>query len=253
MISRWPLMVSTASVVLYCAAVGLAGQPASDLPTFEVATIKPSSGNAPLAVERRADRLLVTNATLAWLIKWAYDLDDDRLLAIPPAAERARFDIVAKAPESPVRGRIQLMTQTLLRDRFRLQVHHEARRLDSYALVKAGALKVRIVSDDGKPAPSNPFSMSSAGRLRGTHVTAAMLAKVLTDQLRRPVQDESRVDGFFDFTLEWTPDSAADAGDPARPALFTAIREQLGFALEPRRTLVDVTVIDHVDVTPTPN
>jgi len=253
MISRWLLTAATAFCALCCPAVRSSAQASGELPAFEVATIKPSTGKEPLAVDRRADRLVITNASLAWLIKWAYDVDDDRLLAVPQAAERARFDIVAKAPESPVRGRVQLMTQALLRDRFHLQIHHELRRLDSYALVTTGTLKVRVVPDDGKPAPSNPFSMSTAGRLQGTHVTARMLAKALTDQLRRPVQDQTGIDGFFDFTLEWAPDSAGAAADLARPSLFTAIREQVGFALEPRRTPVDVLVIDHVETMPTAN
>jgi len=245
-----------AAVTACCLSVGavrLVAQVAGASPTFEVATIRPSSGNDPLAVERRADRLVITNASLAWVIKWAYDLDDDRLLSVPQAAERTRFDFVAKAPQNPVRGRVQLMMQTLLRDRFHLQIHHEARRLDAYALVKAGSLKVAVVPDDGNPPASSPFSMSSAGRLRGTHVTAAMLAKVLTDQVRRPVQDQTGIEGFFNFVLEWTPDGASDTPDPTRPSLFTAIREQLGFALEPRRTSVDVVVVDHLDVAPTPN
>src|SRR5215831_11009589 len=108
MISRW-VTAATALSVLCSGAVRLAGQAAGELPTFEVATVRPNRGNEPLAVERRADRLVITNASLAWLIKWAFDVDDDRLLNVPQAAERARFDIVAKAQESPVRGRVQLM------------------------------------------------------------------------------------------------------------------------------------------------
>jgi uncharacterized protein (TIGR03435 family) len=224
-------------------------------PRFALATVKPNTSDDPLMIERRGNRLFASNAPLAWLVKWAFDLDDDRVIGIPGAADNARFDIVAEAPEdNPARGRMQLLMQTLLMERFQLVTHRDSRTLTVYALLPDRTLRVRVTPDDGKPAPTNPFSMSGAGRLTGTRVTAAMLAKVLTDQWHRPVNDETGISGFFDVALEWAPDAAgSDVPDPSRPSLFTAIREQLGFRLETRRTAVDVLVVDRLVVTPSDN
>jgi uncharacterized protein (TIGR03435 family) len=95
--------------------------------------------------------------------------------------------------------------------------------------------------------------MSDSGSLTGTGVTADMLATVLSSQLGRPVQNMTGFTGMFDFTLRWTPDTGVPASPDDRPALFTAIREQLGFRLVSRKTPTDVVVIDHVERTPAEN
>jgi len=236
-------------VVLFVTTPLAAQQPA---PAFEVATIKPSDGKAPLALQRLGNRIVTTNTSLTWLIKWAYDLDDDRLIGSPKGADGARFDITAKAPEDvPAPGRLQLMMRSLLADRFHLIVHQETRRLTTYALALQGAPQFKLTPAVGTP-DANPFRMNAPGFLAGTQVTTAMLAKVLANQLGRPVEDATGLSGVFDFTLEWAPDSAS-VPDPSRPSLFTALREQLGLRLDPRQSDVDVIVIDRVELNPTPN
>jgi uncharacterized protein (TIGR03435 family) len=153
---------------------------------------------------------------------------------------------------------LRLMMQNLLADRFKLRVHREMRELRSYALVtdKNGP-KVRFV-DPTRPVGMNPFNMTARGRIVGTRVTAEMLAKVLADQLKRPVEDLTAITMPFDFTLEWMPDSVADqsetvAANSIRASIFTALREQLGFTLNSRQSAVEVIVIDHVESVPTEN
>ena len=107
-----------------------------------------------------------------------------------------------------------------------------------------------------EPAAVNhdPFKMSASGRLTGTSVTAAMLAKVLTNQLGHYVRDNTGFQGSFDFTLLWRPDSASAGSEgDTRPSIFTAIREQLGFRLTSGKAPVEVIAIDHVENHPTEN
>ncbi len=131
-----------------------------------------------------------------------------------------------------------------------------------YALVVAkNGLKVHLTEASGS-MNQNPFSMPGRGRLIGTRVSAAMLAKALSSQLSRSVEDQTGLQGVFDFTLEWEPDTQATDADgvPTGAAeartgasLFTALQDQLGLKLEPRKGQVEVLVIDHMERTPTEN
>ena len=232
---------------------------------FEVASIKPSNEDSPpMGLHRTAGQFTVSNLTVPFLIRWAYDLDEDRLVGAPKGLDSARFDIVAKIPgRTLVRGELQLMMQSLLAERFKLRIHREKRELTSYTLVKEkDGPKVHFV-DLGAGFGQDPFRMTDRGRLTGTKVTAAMLAKVLAVQVGRPVEDQTGIADPFDFTLEWTPDTVL-TGDPAdaqpvaregrnRPSIFTAVREQLGFRLNARKAAVEVIVVDRVESRPTEN
>ena len=69
------------------------------------------------------------------------------------------------------------------------------------------------------------------------------------------VVDRTGLNGSFDFTLRWMPDSGRATTSYAvsdSPSLFTALQEQLGFRLEPQRGQVEFLVIDSVD-RPTPD
>lgn len=244
-----------AGVLAYCCAITARAQTPETIVAFEVATIARSdSSSGPISMRRLpGGRFVTSNTPLTMLISWAFSVDDGRLVDAPKGLDSIRFDVVAKAyEEEPAPGQMQLMMQSLLAERFNLVVHPEKRELTSYTLVTdAGGAKVRVSNTQEPPDP-NPFRMSGSGNLTGTRVTADMLAKVLSNQLGRPVQNLTGFTGAFDFALQWTPDSAVTAGDD-RPSLFTAIREQLGFRLVASKMPVDVIVIDHVERTPKDN
>ena len=62
----------------------------SALPEFEVASIKPSAPDSNLKVDFAAGgKLFITNATLRFLIKIAYDIGDDQLVG-GPAMDRIK-------------------------------------------------------------------------------------------------------------------------------------------------------------------
>jgi uncharacterized protein (TIGR03435 family) len=70
------------------------------------------------------------------------------------------------------------------------------------------------------------------------------VAMALSEQAGRPVIDKTGLSDAVDFVLEWSPEEGADT---TRPSIFTAVQEQLGLKLEPRRMPVEVLVIDHVE------
>lgn len=120
-------------------------------------------------------------------------------------------------------------------------------------------------------------------RLAGNGQTVTKLCETLEQQLDRAVVDMTELTGKYDFTLTFEPEQnkmmaglpagmgrggfapgggAPGGGDSAihntpelepAPNLFTAVQEQLGLKLEPRKTPVDLLVIDHVEKTPVEN
>lgn len=218
--------------------------------TFEAASIKPANPDQAMAINRSGNRLTFSNYSVESLILWAYDIRSDRLLGKPKGLDSTHYDIVAVAPPGPaVPGRLNLMMRSLLTDRFRLVVHRETRELPFYALVvdKNGP-KVHIAEASG-PFGQNPFAMTAKGHLTGTRVSADMLAKVLTDQTGRFIEDRTGIAGVFDFTLDWSP----DAESTLTPSIFTAVKEQLGLRLDAVKGPVDVVVIDRVENMPSEN
>lgn len=208
-----------------------------------------------MAIASSPGRFSASNVSLQFLITWAWDLEGEgRVVNAPPWLDAQRFDVTATVPP-PAPGeapgeRLKLMMQRLLEDRFRLSSHRDTRDLPLYALVVDGPAPKFALRRDPSERGRGSFSMPGAGRLAGTNATAATLARVLAAQIHRPVQDATGLTGTFDFTLEWEPDSAATP-TPGRPALVTAVREQLGLRLDARRGPVDVLVIDRVERLPT--
>lgn len=241
--------------------LGAFGQTAAP-PVFEVASIKPSDPMGHVAVHRSGYHLSTTSTSLLFLITWAYDVHSDLVFNQPDWLDSVRYDVVANGPQTgePAKPRIpgqpselQKMMQALLAERFKLSLHRETRELAVFTLIVAkGGPKVSL-----SPAPDvgnqNPFRMPGSGRLVGTQVSTEMLAKFLSSQLDRSVQDETGLKGVFDFKLEWQPEGPRSSEAPTLPSLFTALQEQLGLKLETRKTAVEVLVIDHIEKAPTEN
>jgi uncharacterized protein (TIGR03435 family) len=253
------------SVFLFAALAAACAQS----PAFEVASIKPSDPQGTVAIRRSGYRIATTSTSLLFLITWAYDVHSDRLYGKPSWLDSVRYDVVATAsqdgrPAPPRPGQpteLQQMMQALLAERFKLVIHRETRELSMYALLVAkGGPKIRLTEAPAVMGQT-PFSMPGSGRLIGVQVSAEMLAKVLSDQLSRSVQDQTGLKGVFDFKLEWEPDASSTGPDGVRTppdlgagsSLFTAIQEQLGLKLEARKGPVEVLVIDHIESAPTEN
>jgi bla regulator protein blaR1 len=269
-----PLLAAALGSLLGAAVAPLAGQTAQ----FEVASVRVnSSGDAKELIQTQpGGRFTATNVTLRQLIRHAYQLQDARIAGGPVWLGRDRFDIVAKAEGAA--SRVPLMLRALLAERFALEVHTETRELPTYALVPArsdGALASQVQRSAGDcdapdaggrgadtPAPGSRPACGVRvlpGTITASGATLAELAAGLSTLVGRLVQDRSGRADRFDFTLRWTPDQISPGlerkaramglppPDPEGPALFTAIREQLGLRLDAQKGPVDVLVIDRAE------
>jgi uncharacterized protein (TIGR03435 family) len=246
------------------------------LPSFEVATIKPSQ---PSTAGVRAfgpkgvDRFVAMNVTVKELIDFAYTTDDDRqVVGLPGWISSKRYDIDARVGDAEVAAMSKLpqsynpyrfMQQSLLVDRFKLKVHFETRELPLYALVVAkGGPKLKAsVMDPANPAETvKPRSLRlGIGTASGEGTTIGMLAEILERQAEvgnppggrgRTVVDKTNLTGLYDWTLHWTPWqdlSSRELSDSKGPSLFTALQEQIGLKLEPAKGKVEVVVIEHIE------
>jgi len=79
-------------------------------------------------------------------------------------------------------------------------------------------------------------------------------AQRLSARVDRPVIDKTGINGRYNFRLDWMPDTASRATDPANPppadtalpTIYAAVQEQLGLKLTPEKGPVEYLVVDRV-------
>jgi uncharacterized protein (TIGR03435 family) len=215
---------------------------AAQQPSFEVASVKPSSEvGSKISIGRDpGGGFTARNIQLENLILLAYHVQRYQLKGEPGWVRSERFDVVAKAPAGVPRDQTWEMMKTLLADRFRLVVHRDTVEMPVYRLVPAkGGLKIRP-ADRPRVDPDGYFQ-TGRGRIRLRMAGLDQLAFALSDVLERCVQDRSGSKDNFDLQLEWTPES------PEGPNIMAALAEQLGLKLEAARAPVEMVVIDRAE------
>ena len=238
-----------------------AQQPAGTL-EFDAVSVKPSDPNSAHGTVVNATpggALHVVNATVKDLIETAYDVRIFQIEGGPKWADTARYDVDAtpgtrpQGAQAPPPGWtiVRFKVQTLLKDRFHLQIHRETRTGPVYSLAIAkGGIK-----SSGLSATKNRNRGINAGQgsMLGEAASMEQLAYKLSRLLGRPVVNNTGLEGNYDFKLEWTPDPGPSTPDaqpvasPAGPSLYSSIQQQLGLRLEATKGPVDILVIDHVE------
>jgi bla regulator protein blaR1 len=251
-----------------------AGNTTTQLPLFEVASIKPNkSGEPNVRLMFTPNGFSATNAPLGEVIRLAYQVQEFQMSGGPPWINSERYDIEAKVDSSAAEELKQLdqdqrrfMLRPLLEDRFQLKVHQETKELPIYALVvgKNGPKLHEAKPDDTYPdGIKGPDGVGHAGLMRmgpggitAQGLSMATIARLLSQQLGRTIVDKTGLTGNYDVNLKWTPDNGPASmmgpdGKPtpetSGPSVFTAIQEQLGLKLESQKGPVEVLVIDRVE------
>ena len=253
-------------------------------PSFEVASIKPletnlDSNGSPMFIpmEVSGGMLRFTSITLFDCIRAAYRVKDYQVQG-PGWIREARFEIAAKAPADGSMEQVPEMLQTLLAERFKLQLRREPKEQSVYVLtMDAGGPKLKAADSnksadlptglgpDGRPRPVMQYSMSNSGiTLMAPAATLATVAEFLSRMMERPVVDMTGLTGQFDITLPFMPEifrgaSAASATrDGARmfpeagPTLFEAVKA-LGLKLEAKKAPIEMLTVVRAERAPTEN
>lgn len=173
---------------------------------------------------------------LPTLLSEAYGVPSDR---IEFAAEivwdkLARFDVAVAAPSLTDNRRKELLRQ-LLQAIFQTEAKIVPREIEVFVLESAPGEPHRL-----KASSSTSTRWGQPGNFTGIALSMGGLASMASQNLRKPVLNETGLSGRFDFELLW------DISDP--DSLVHAVRSQLGLRLSPGRRPIDHLVIDSLKV-----
>jgi uncharacterized protein (TIGR03435 family) len=254
------------------AAALTAGAPAqtAKLPSFEVASVKQAAPCCAPGQWRESkvldDRIDLRYVTMRYCVAAAYGLKEYQVSG-PPWINEARYDIVAKAAEGTRKEQIPAMLQTLLAERFKLELHREKKEFDVFALIvgRNGPKLTESPTDSEAQGGANfGISMSAAGvgLLACKRANMTSLANTLPRFVGRPVVDLTGLTARYDFDLEFSPDDTKGMridlpreGAPAAEfgmSIFTSI-QKVGLRLEGRKVPLDAIVVDRGERTPIEN
>jgi uncharacterized protein (TIGR03435 family) len=251
-------LLSFAGIVFKVAVMLAASQ--ERLPTFEVASVKPSDPNKPTVQLRIGHGSYTVGDHVIGLIEFAFNLDRQMVEGGPTWIESEWWDIVAKGDTSAGPDQIKLMLQSLLAERFQLKFHREHNTVAGYALsVEPKKRMLAKKSAEKTPGMRVPGSAEGAPRIapivvgrngiKAHGVSMQHLCSFLSvGVLRSPVIDNTGLDGIYDFELmydDW--DLGAANIEPSQYGdIFSALRG-MGLRLTSAKVPVDVLHIDSVE------
>jgi uncharacterized protein (TIGR03435 family) len=268
---RLRVMKLTLGLFVLFAVTGAMGQTAEGHLSFEVASVRPSgpaTSKAANEVKRFAGvqvdgaQAVGLRVPLSELVRQAYALKPFQVSG-PAWMSSEPYDIHAKLPDGAKPDQVPAMLRTLLSDRFQLAFHRETRDHPVYALtVGKNGLKL--------PAADASYDQKMVvvdGALHmDRNMTMAELCDFLGRLVDRPVVDMTGLTDTYQVVLDIPTDElkrakiAAEgihtgdsASDPSGDSAMFAAVQQLGLRLEPRKTAVEILVVDHAEKVPSEN
>jgi uncharacterized protein (TIGR03435 family) len=274
-------------LLMSCSAWKSFSQGPEDRPKFDIADvhISPKRTNQFPQTSIQGDRYEVKNATIVDLIRMGYSFDPDKILGGPIWLEMDHFDILAKMPKDTPPEDRRVMLQSLLENRFSLQVHKESKPLLTYAL-RTGK-KPQLKESDGsgetgcKMQSGGPpveggirlFTGNANGQTQTINLGPGMVVtyqcrnmtmKSFVQNLRgmggnqlgaNPVLDETGLEGAWNFDLKFSLSLMGPIADQSgdRISIVDAVEKQLGLKLEQKQVPTPVIVVDSVNNKPSPN
>lgn len=254
--------------------------------TFEVASVKPAAPyrGGPIHIATAGGpgtddptRLTFSNATLAMVMKTAFDLQENQKINGPDWLNIDMFDITATVPAGATKDQMRAMLRNLLAERFHMVWRRETQNARTWVLTAPnGAARLqpsRAIAGAGDAARSDK-TLPGVRTISCGNCTMAEFVKMLGHPQGMMVSDETGIAGTWDFELRYEPvyactncvagdggrgeiapvaSRAAQVQDQAPPVLATAAGEQLGLKLELKQRPVETIAIEKIDRTPTSN
>jgi uncharacterized protein (TIGR03435 family) len=228
-------------------------------PSFEVADVKPSDAPADRPGKGRilpGGRIDAPAQSVIDLMRLAYNVQPDMIVGAPKWADTERFDIVAKAPPDTPPSALTGMVQTLLEDRFKLQIHREQKQMPAYILA-LGKRPAKYKEGDGGHQDCAWTTPDSNLRRRTCHnMTMTELARQLPGWggigIDLQVIDQTGLKGAYDFELDVGFPHGREGGGPqpavpdSGPTIFDAL-DKIGLKLESKKMPLQVVVVDHLE------
>ena len=242
----------------------VAAQPAASPLSFDVVSVEQvRDSNARFQLRFTPDGFSARACPLKTLIVVAFDLRDGRLIEASAHDEEALYDVDAKVSQGDLAGFAHLsdvqkhaMLKGILAERFQLRYHLVPKEVPVYALVvDNGGLKMAAAKPNADGRIETTMELSGRYTVVAKGWTAGDFFQFLSELSGRYVVDRTGLTGRYDFTLRCAPDPGADPRENVEwdgPVIYTALREQLGLALQPSTEKFDAVVVDHVGA-PTPN
>lgn len=239
---------------------------------FDAAVIKRGASNADKGLRvGPGGQFTAAGLTLRELIAAANGIPATtmhaRIVGGPSWIDSATFDVIAKASVNVSPPSQLSMLQSLLAERFGLQLRRDKQDAEAYALMvmrpdRLGPSLAKSASDCGasRPARATPGNLAppcvvrvQPGRIEGDGITMDMLVR---NGLSRYINDRIVIDrtnlvGLFDVRLEWTSLALQDSTSNQAAdgvSLFTAVQEQLGLKLQPAQAPVDIFIVERVEM-----
>lgn len=242
-------------------------EPAGAAPTrFEIAVIRPTDPKADfMKLEFTLNGFTAHGVTCRQLIQEAYGMyEENRLSGGPAWTGTQKFDIEARFDAGSASSYKDLslnerrvMLRNLLAERFALVLHTEQKDFDAFALViNKGGTKFHEAEIHGASGAGRAgirgidglISVSYPGHLEVRGMPMHGFAQAIEPWVGRTVMDETGLMGRYDLGVQWTPEGAGQSASEANgPTFFTALQEQDGLKLQPRKVPLESFVIDRIE------
>jgi uncharacterized protein (TIGR03435 family) len=244
-------------------------------PKFEIADVHVSATPRWFAQNNggsiREGRYVNRDATMLNLVETAYGLTEDAIAGGPSWLDTDIYDIIAKVPDGATLEAAKPMLQALLAERFALVARNDTRPMPRYVLTvgKDGSkLKPAAKATDSgcqqqMGAPQGGGGPQGVPNMKATchNLTGPQIADNLrqlaglqiNSYLPHEVADFTKLEGAWDFELEYTPIQLLDLKGRDGITFFDAVSKQLGLNLELKNVPMPALVVESVSRKPTPN
>lgn len=158
---------------------------------FEVATIKPPDPTSSVVAGTSfSPRRFTGVGTLRELVQTAYGVQDYQVSGGPAWVRLERLVVDGRSANPVPHDRMMIMLQTLLKERFKLELHRETKVLPIYSLMQGALVRGRTKLHEVEDKTKAGGMASGKGMLRG-QMTLSDLARYLAPVTGRPVLDRT--------------------------------------------------------------